>query len=217
MLERAEPLLVSVLDSPWWRIAKPIKDFHQNWSGKRDSNSRPRPWQGRALPTELFPLGHPSSDGCRETANCMDRRTGVSRLARSRAAPARRRAGSCDHRPQVSAAATTSSHTPISYTGQPEQVVAEQHQTRPVIWKMVFHLAEPDTATLRARAELRHPFAQRGDRDLAADDHDGGDHDERSRVCRARRAGPAPSRPSACPPPDRGTRRAASCAERRAR
>jgi hypothetical protein len=26
------------------------------WSGKRDSNSRPRPWQGRALPTELFPL-----------------------------------------------------------------------------------------------------------------------------------------------------------------
>ena len=25
-------------------------------SGKRDSNSRPRPWQGRALPTELFPL-----------------------------------------------------------------------------------------------------------------------------------------------------------------
>ena len=24
-------------------------------SGKRDSNSRPRPWQGHALPTELFP------------------------------------------------------------------------------------------------------------------------------------------------------------------
>ena len=29
-------------------------------SGKRDSNSRPRPWQGRALPTELFP----SKDAC---------------------------------------------------------------------------------------------------------------------------------------------------------
>jgi hypothetical protein len=28
-----------------------------NWSGKRDSNSRPQPWQGCALPTELFPLG----------------------------------------------------------------------------------------------------------------------------------------------------------------
>ena len=25
------------------------------WSGKRDSDPRPRPWQGRALPTELFP------------------------------------------------------------------------------------------------------------------------------------------------------------------
>ncbi len=29
--------------------------FANDWSGKRDSNSRPRPWQGRALPTELFP------------------------------------------------------------------------------------------------------------------------------------------------------------------
>ena len=27
----------------------------KKWSGKRDSNSRPRPWQGRALPAELFP------------------------------------------------------------------------------------------------------------------------------------------------------------------
>jgi hypothetical protein len=29
-------------------------------SGKRDSNSRPRPWQGRALPTELLPLTLPA-------------------------------------------------------------------------------------------------------------------------------------------------------------
>ena len=27
-----------------------------NWSGKRGSNSRPQPWQGCALPAELFPL-----------------------------------------------------------------------------------------------------------------------------------------------------------------
>ncbi len=27
----------------------------KNWSGRRDSNPRPRPWQGRALPTELLP------------------------------------------------------------------------------------------------------------------------------------------------------------------
>ena len=26
-----------------------------NWSGKGDSNSRPQPWQGCALPAELFP------------------------------------------------------------------------------------------------------------------------------------------------------------------
>ena len=30
-------------------------DFASAWSGKRDSNSRPQPWQGCALPTELFP------------------------------------------------------------------------------------------------------------------------------------------------------------------
>ncbi len=29
--------------------------FLKNWSGKRVSNSRPQPWQGCALPTELFP------------------------------------------------------------------------------------------------------------------------------------------------------------------
>ena len=29
--------------------------YSKNKSGKRDSNSRPQPWQGCALPTELFP------------------------------------------------------------------------------------------------------------------------------------------------------------------
>ena len=29
--------------------------FCKIWSGKRGSNSRPQPWQGCALPTELFP------------------------------------------------------------------------------------------------------------------------------------------------------------------
>ena len=35
---------------------KDPKNLRALMSGKRDSNSRPRPWQGRALPTELFPL-----------------------------------------------------------------------------------------------------------------------------------------------------------------
>ena len=34
---------------------KKSRHFIGTLSGKRDSNSRPRPWQGRALPTELFP------------------------------------------------------------------------------------------------------------------------------------------------------------------
>ena len=47
-------------------------------SGKRDSNSRPQPWQGCALPTELFPLTsfvfersfrlHFFESGCKSTA-----------------------------------------------------------------------------------------------------------------------------------------------------
>ena len=43
---------------PWQGRALPTELFPRLafWSGKRDSNSRPRPWQGRALPTELFPL-----------------------------------------------------------------------------------------------------------------------------------------------------------------
>ncbi len=32
-----------------------VTDTRKIWSGKRDSNSRPQPWQGCALPTELFP------------------------------------------------------------------------------------------------------------------------------------------------------------------
>ena len=35
-------------------IPPPGHSFRKK-SGKRGSNSRPRPWQGRALPTELFP------------------------------------------------------------------------------------------------------------------------------------------------------------------
>ena len=39
--------------------AKQIKIYstmNESWSGKPGSNWRPQPWQGCALPTELFPL-----------------------------------------------------------------------------------------------------------------------------------------------------------------
>ena len=39
------------------------------WSGKRGSNSRPQPWQGCALPTELFP--HLSVACFTNTAACF--------------------------------------------------------------------------------------------------------------------------------------------------
>ena len=36
-------------------LRKDVGTSFQIWSGKRGSNSRPQPWQGCALPTELFP------------------------------------------------------------------------------------------------------------------------------------------------------------------
>ena len=38
------------------RVKVSSQHLPKNWSGKRGSNSRPQPWQGCALPTELFPL-----------------------------------------------------------------------------------------------------------------------------------------------------------------
>ena len=39
-----------------WKSRSPADGASsKRWSGKRDSNSRPQPWQGCALPTELFP------------------------------------------------------------------------------------------------------------------------------------------------------------------
>ena len=38
-------------------ISPPAQGLFEKLSGKRDSNPRPQPWQGCALPTELFPQG----------------------------------------------------------------------------------------------------------------------------------------------------------------
>jgi hypothetical protein len=51
------------------RVNTDIAALNQTWSGKRDSNSRPRPWQGRALPTELFPLGIAHITDCPASVN----------------------------------------------------------------------------------------------------------------------------------------------------
>ena len=52
-LELARPERRGILNP--LRLPIPPLGHILKWSGKRGSNSRPRPWQGRALPTELFP------------------------------------------------------------------------------------------------------------------------------------------------------------------
>ena len=49
--------------------------YLDSWSGKRDSNSRPQPWQGCALPTELFPhcRFRSGSATCFPDCECKDR------------------------------------------------------------------------------------------------------------------------------------------------
>ena len=54
------------------------------WSGKRDSNSRPIPWQGIALPTELFPRqrdAHCNDGGLFVKHKCAFALTGLGRAA----------------------------------------------------------------------------------------------------------------------------------------
>src|SRR5690606_39315349 len=46
-----------------------LPGFRWIWSGKRDSNSRPRPWQARALPTALFPRRKRNSTVTPRTVN----------------------------------------------------------------------------------------------------------------------------------------------------
>ena len=50
-LEPAQPLWSQDFKS----CVSTIPPSEHTLSGRRDSNPRPRPWQGRALPTELLP------------------------------------------------------------------------------------------------------------------------------------------------------------------
>ena len=52
---------IASLTRSWYQVraAEPVPDVRKKewWSGRRASNPLPRPWQGRALPSELLPLG----------------------------------------------------------------------------------------------------------------------------------------------------------------
>ena len=51
---RLRPLGNAAITNSETQLLKEI-GFRFEWSGKRDSNPRHQPWQGCALPTELFP------------------------------------------------------------------------------------------------------------------------------------------------------------------
>ena len=60
----------------------------RNWSGRRGSNSRPQPWQGCALPTELLPHFRVRFSPCREDAQYIppkdsSARRGTGRISES--------------------------------------------------------------------------------------------------------------------------------------
>ena len=45
----------STNSATWASFCASVSCLFNKWSGKRDSDPRPQPWQGCALPTELFP------------------------------------------------------------------------------------------------------------------------------------------------------------------
>ena len=45
---------IELTPSAWKAEVLPLNYIRKNWSGRRDSNSRPSPWQGDALPLSHF-------------------------------------------------------------------------------------------------------------------------------------------------------------------
>ena len=98
-------------------------------------------------------------------------------------------------------AATTVSTRPISNIGSADagkdrQVPAEQHAGQADDLQDGLVLGELAHLDLAALADLGHPFAQRRDGDLAADDDDGAQHEDDAAPVPARSVAWPPSRPS---------------------
>ena len=98
--------------------------LESSWSGKRDSNSRPQPWQGCALPTELFPLGRRNNTPLHAHVNTI---YGLDFTFLRAACSSAFRLGQAAHRycrpdHRVSSAAAASSQSPRWKTGSPSQI-----------------------------------------------------------------------------------------------
>lgn len=50
-----EPTFTGLQPAAWPFCHSVVLGLAETWSGRRDSNPRPAPWQGAALPTELLP------------------------------------------------------------------------------------------------------------------------------------------------------------------
>ena len=91
-------------------------------SGKRDSNPRPQPWQGCALPTELFPQAEESLASALHPRNAV--RDSANALSADRAS-----GGEGDRTPDlVNAihALSQLSYAPIIF-GRPETAASREH------------------------------------------------------------------------------------------
>ena len=129
------------------------------WSGKRGSNSRPQPWQGCALPTELFPLGR-GREVSDEPAN--SRRPPPVKAGQpfpggrpSASARARRRSG---RRPSTTASAPLQQpeqHDAELVDGKTHRSLRNSIIDRPIICTIVLNLPSADDRDLAARARFR--------------------------------------------------------------
>ena len=159
----------------------------KEWSGKRGSNSRPQPWQGCALPTELFPHLEPRRRDCREQRLEVKERPPADPRS-LHAAPARPRAGTRSSTTSVSSAAAISSQRHAERVGlNPKGPSGTASSTGRRSAGSSCTCRSPRRRLCARCADLRHPFAQRRDRDLAADDHDRGERQQHAR--RSSRAG----------------------------
>src|SRR5580658_7575550 len=103
---------------------KAVRAPRAYWSGKRGSNSRPQPWQGCALPTELFPR-------LKQIGNCRAVPPGVKPGAlplRAAAQLGPRDAQVQDHRPEREHRGDGGENEAEPVDRQAEQVLPEQQE-----------------------------------------------------------------------------------------
>ncbi len=144
--------------------------------GREARDSRYTPWEVKARPG-----GHRGPISHRHSLQKTSALTGCCRLLTSQLGPRRAQVG--HHRDQRRRRRRPRSAPPRAYrSAVPGAASRYSIIDSPTICRMVLYLPSCETATLRRCADLRHPLAQRRDRDLAADDDGRREHDQRARI-----------------------------------